>query len=90
MDWYFVGADLGQSRDYSAIAVLERAERTGPWDPVVCAWNKKIELNLRHLERLPLGTPYPDVVERVTAITRSEKLAGRCHLAVDGTGVGRP
>jgi len=26
MDWYFVGADFGQSRDYTAIAVLERGD----------------------------------------------------------------
>jgi hypothetical protein len=24
--WYFVGLDLGQSRDYSALAVVERAD----------------------------------------------------------------
>ncbi len=34
MNRYFVGVDLGQSRDYTAIAVVERAERTGAWDPV--------------------------------------------------------
>ena len=31
---YFVGLDLGQSRDFTAIAVLERAELMGEWDPV--------------------------------------------------------
>ncbi len=47
-------------------------------------------MRLRYLERIPLGTPYPEVVERVAAITRNGHLARRCHLAVDGTGVGRP
>jgi len=41
----------------------------------------------RHLERLPLHTPYPEVVEHVG------KLLGRFRdrpmLAVDATGVGR-
>jgi hypothetical protein len=50
----------------------------------------EVALRLRYLERIPLGTPYPEVVERVVAVTRSRQLAGRCHLAVDGTGVGRP
>ena len=39
------------------------------------------------LERASLGTPYPEVVDRVVQVTRSRNLAGRCHLAVDGTGV---
>ena len=89
-NWYFVGVDLGQSRDFTAIAGLERAELTGDWDPVVYAWRKKIRLRLRYLERVPLGTPYPDVVERVARVTGSPELAGRCHLIVDATGVGRP
>ena len=87
---YFVGLDLGQSQDFTAIAVLERAELVGDWDPVMFAWRKAIELRLRHLERIPLGTPYTEVVERVVAVTRSADLEGRCQLIADATGVGRP
>jgi hypothetical protein len=90
MDWYFVGVDLGQMRDYTAIAVLERAELRGNFDNAVWAHEKEVALRLRYLERIPLGTPYPDVVERVAELTQDRQLAGRCHLAVDGTGVGRP
>jgi hypothetical protein len=90
MDWYFVGADFGQSRDYSAIAVIERVELKGEFDPAVWAYEKKTALRLRYLERIALGTPYPEVVERVLQVTNGSQLAGRCHLAVDGTGVGRP
>src|ERR1035437_3272553 len=89
MDWYFVGADFGQSRDYTAIAVLERAETAGKVDHMVRAHEKEIALRLRYLERIPLGTPYPEVVERVVEVTRNSKLAGRCHLAGDGTGGGQ-
>ena len=64
---YFVGVDLGQSRDFTAIAVLERAELRGDWDPVMYAWRKTTALRLRHLERVPLGTPYTEVVDRVGA-----------------------
>ena len=35
---------------------------------------------------MPLGTPYPDVVERLRRITASTELAGRCHVVVDATG----
>ena len=85
MGRYFVGVDLGQARDFTAIAVVERAEVIGEWDAAMWAWRKEIRLRLRFLERASLGTPYPEVVDRVVQVTRSRNLAGRCHLAVDGT-----
>jgi hypothetical protein len=87
---YFVGVDLGQSRDFTAIAAVERQELSGEWDPAAYTCRKTTALRLRFLERVELGTTYPDVVERVVQVTRSRDLAGRCHLVVDGTGVGRP
>ena len=87
---YFVGVDLGQSRDYTAIAVLERVESSGEWSAATFTHPKLVALRLRFLERVELGTPYPEVVERVVKVTRSRALVGRCHLIVDGTGVGRP
>jgi hypothetical protein len=90
MNWNFVGVDFGQARDYTAIAVLERAELRGKYDYAVRAYKKEVALRLRYLERIPLGTSYTEVVERVAEVTRNRQLAGRCHLAVDGTGVGRP
>jgi len=56
---FLVGVDLGQAQDPTAIAV---AEAVGD------------DLHLRHLERLPLGTPYPVVIQRITALV--EKLPG--------------
>jgi hypothetical protein len=88
--WFFVGADLGQAQDFTAIAVMERAELKGDWDPVMYAHRKETVYHVRLLERLALGTPYPDVVARVAGITRSAAVAKRCHLAVDATGAGRP
>jgi hypothetical protein len=75
MNMYFMGLDLGQKRDYSAVAVVERIGRI---------------LTVRYAERLPLGTSYPRVVERVRAIVQSGPLRGDCALAVDATGVGAP
>ena len=44
--WYFVGVDLGQKQDYSAIAVVERAEvDTGRVDPVT--YQRKWETRYR-------------------------------------------
>jgi hypothetical protein len=71
---YFVGLDLGQRRDHSALAVVE----------------KGAQLLVRHVERMPLGTPYPMVVEKVRMVTQSDALRGRCEAVVDATGVGAP
>ncbi len=66
-----IGADLGQAQDPTALAVAE--VRTP-------------EIHVRHLERLPLGTPYPKVVERIADLV--DQLPGAA-LVVDATGVGR-
>jgi hypothetical protein len=90
MDRYYVGLDLGQSRDHTAIAVVQRAELKGGWDGVAYAWKKVAALRLRYLERMPLGITYPEMVDRVREVVEHRELAGRCTLVVDGTGVGRP
>ena len=85
---YFIGLDLGQSHDFTAIAVVERAVLKKEFDAALWAFRKEVQLQLRHLERVPIGTPYPEVVRRAVEITRSPKLTGPVHLAVDNTGVG--
>jgi hypothetical protein len=92
---YFGGLDLGQSADYTALAVVqsvkERNEEGG----------LKTFLHLRHLERYPLRTPYTTVADRVAALMRSEALnqdeydpsrhriaKAKVELLVDKTGVG--
>ena len=71
---FFIGLDLGQRRDYSAVAVVEKTER----------------LHVRHLERLALGTPYAMVAGRVSEMVRHPALRGNARLVVDATGVGAP
>jgi phage terminase large subunit-like protein len=44
---YFVGLDLGQAQDYTALSVLQAVGT---------------EYHIRHLQRFRLGTSYPDVV----------------------------
>jgi hypothetical protein len=86
---YFVGLDLGQSTDYTALAVAEqhrdrRELRSG---------EKRVPTtyDIRHLQRFKLGTAYPDIVAEVAAMLRTEPLAGaRCCLVADATGVGAP
>jgi hypothetical protein len=68
----YIGVDLGKRRDHTAIVIVELAGD---------------KLLVRHLERVPLGTPYTGVVTRVTEIVYG---MGDCAVVVDGTGVGEP
>ena len=52
---FFVGVDLGQTADYTAITILEEKER-GCYD-------------VRYLERLR-NTPYPSIVKRLDHLVR--------------------
>lgn len=62
---HFVGLDLGQARDYSALCNVERVDlATGEVDPATRAPVLDRRFQLRFLERFELGTPYPRVVER--------------------------
>jgi len=50
--------------DYTAIEVLEQwIQALGGVDPVTYEARTTTRLDVRHLERLPLGTSYPEVVE---------------------------
>ncbi len=85
---YFLGLDLGQAADWSALAVLERAEMPPPKDgtaPRKHAW----QFGCRGLKRWPLGTAYPVIVDDVAALVEKPPLR-YAHLVIDGTGVGRP
>jgi transposase len=85
---YFIGVDLGQKHDFTAIAVLEFRDG-GPPHFLTPYDVPKSAYDLRHLERIALGTPYQRVVRRIAAITRTPGIAGRCTVVVDSTGVGQ-
>jgi len=82
---YFVGIDLGQTTDPTAIAVLERPRITARTP----RHERRPDYALRHLQRFPLATPYTQVVEDVIKMLQTPPLPG-CMVAVDQTGVGRP
>jgi hypothetical protein len=94
---YYVGLDLGQRSDYTALAVVEApvfakapvwtvdqhnravelragwmspaAVRADGWEHVRIARPADRQVYaLRHLQRYPLGTPYPDIVKDVYAL----------------------
>ncbi|OPY57383.1 MAG: hypothetical protein A4E49_00048 [Methanosaeta sp. PtaU1.Bin112] len=75
---FYIGLDLGQASDYTALIIVESIPDPGG----------KI-YHVRRLERIR-GEPYPKVAEKVKAIMASPALAGKTALVVDQTGVGRP
>lgn len=93
---YTIGLDLGQ-HDFTALAVVERvhvppgtlsveayehlASRPGTHRPIE-------QYHVKHLQRWPLGTPYPQIVAGVGRLTRTPPLDTEALLAFDGTGVG--
>jgi hypothetical protein len=75
---YILGIDFGQSNDPTALALLEHTlER----EPIY---------QLRALHRFPLGTPYTQLVDKITERVKDKPLARRTRVAVDATGVGAP
>jgi hypothetical protein len=74
---FVCGVDLGQARDFTAIAIAERMAAERVWA-------------IRYLERYPLGTSYPEVAERIRSLMNRRPVRGDSALAVDATGVGRP
>jgi hypothetical protein len=81
---YFAGLDIGQLSDYTALAIMERVYKYEDHLDI----ETQLEHRLVHLMRFELGTPYPEVVDRLGEFFGREPLAGRTRLAVDATSVG--
>ena len=88
---YYLGLDLGQSADYTALALIEEpvwvsgrwtspATMTRPHYDLVRAESDRARppnppLSVRHLERFDLGTRYTTIVERVKEMTNVPPLS---------------
>jgi hypothetical protein len=102
---FYLGLDLGQASDYSALAILESQPQTA---------RDSRTFHCRHLQRWPLRTSYPAIVADMARIVASDDLQGALRqfnrgghrgtisaieeereatmpvLAIDATGVGAP
>ncbi len=86
---FIIGVDLGQARDYTAIAILERIEElTG--EAAKGRWLTQVRFEMPHLERPPLGTSYPAIIARLKNLIAKLPAYERLKIVVDRTGVGRP
>jgi hypothetical protein len=83
----FLGLDLGQRVDHTALAMVTPVvEADGPVDYVRFAQPTVERLRVRHLERLPLGTRYCEVVRRVRVLTSRPEMRN-CEVVADATAV---
>ena len=72
---FFLGLDLGQSKDFSALTIIERP----PGIP--------FKYHVRNLKRFPIGTSYPRVVNAINTVTTHPDIQPNL-LVIDATGVG--
>ncbi len=79
----FVGIDLGEAGNHTAIAAVERAKLD---KPIV---RQKYRYVVRFLEEYELGIHYPEQIDRMKATLSHEAFRGSL-VAADYTGVGRP
>ena len=76
---WLVGLDLGQASDFTAIAAMEVTRPRG----------ESNQYAVRHLDRVTLGTSYPEIV-RIVKDMLAQPALHDAILCVDQTGVGRP
>jgi hypothetical protein len=76
---FFIGVDLGQSSDPTAIAMVRRVGE-----------EKAAVFQVGHLARVALHTTYPAIVSLVKHLMSHPICAGNVDLAIDQTGVGGP
>lgn len=82
---YCTGLDIGQSQEYTAVAVLEQSRLPDPDTP-----DRHVKhYAVRHLERFPMGTSYLEIGAKLATLFAEPPLQ-RSPLAVDLTAVGRP
>src|SRR6476646_6712399 len=84
---FLMGVDLGQAQDYTALCVLEHRR---VFKHHVSGQRKQIaeSFDVLHIQRLPLGMPYPAQVAEVVNIASRPPISG-LEVIVDRTGVGR-
>lgn len=95
--WY-IGLDLGQRRDYSALACMEITWRNDGRCPVTYEWRFTPTLNLLALDRFPLGTDYEEIprmlhrrVDQINSLPCAFTHANPAkHVIIDGGGPGPP
>lgn len=93
---FVLSADLGHQQDPTAIVLVEQERKlVDPNLDTTPAWDRRpVKIRntyvVRGIERLPLGTTYPDIVRHLSAKMKHPKIANEVQLIADATGVGLP
>ena len=88
---FYVGLDIGKQQDYTAIAIAEKMlARSHDLNWRGDNFIVQNLYQLRHLQRFPLKTPYPVIVEKIARMMDEPRLARDGKLIMDATGVGEP
>ncbi|MCC6590553.1 MAG: hypothetical protein IT168_27930 [Bryobacterales bacterium] len=70
---YYLGADLGRERDYSALCLIDAHLLTkDERDPRTFNWITEWRFHVVHLERIPLGNSYVDVASYISDLLSSQ------------------
>ncbi len=86
----YIGLDLGQRRDYTALAVLAVTDIFLGREKVRYNLVKHTEYRILHLERFDLGTPYTSLPSSLRDVALRARQLGKVAIAVDATGPGLP
>jgi hypothetical protein len=86
---YVIGIDFGITRNYTALAILERVDcransSTSTQHP------NPIVYHVGHLKRFALGTDTPEIINFVSDFMKVKRYAERTGLIVDASGIGAP
>ncbi len=94
-----IGLDLGQSRDWSAVVLIQRVEgerieyrRWTPYEPEATEYARRqlIMHNVLRLHRYPLGTSYVEIAHSIRGVMQQlATFRDQPELIVDAGGVGR-
>jgi hypothetical protein len=80
---FYVGIDLGEAGNHTALAALERVKLDKP------ILRQRFRYVVRYLEEYPLGVHYPEQIDKIKATLSHPAFKGAV-VAPDYTGVGRP
>jgi hypothetical protein len=87
---HLVGLDLGPTQNFTALTILEWSQVPDPEVKDFRMQGRRVsQYAVRHLERLPPGTPFTEVCSLLREIFTDQSLMNGT-LVVDLTGVGQP
>ena len=86
----FLGVDLGQRESHTAFVTIERFDEKPAFTDLLRGAQFITRYIVRQAERLPLGTPYPEAIDRLRVIVQKLTQRGTLVVIPDESGAGIP